>query len=136
MGEEFYSSIKLVTGEEIFSLISIDENDGDPIILLQNPVIIKTINTINGSLVKVKPWMEIATDDLFIIKSDKVVTMTEVSDSSVIEIYTRYIEDCEEETENFGDNNRSKITDKMGYVSSVEDARKNLEKIFKDLKES
>jgi len=136
MGEEFYSSIKLVTGEEIFSLISIDENDGDPIILLQNPVIIKTINTINGSLVKVKPWMEIPTDDLFIIKSDKVVTMTEVSDSSVIEIYTRYIEDCEEETENFGDNNRSKITDKMGYVSSVEDARKNLEKIFKDLKES
>ena len=136
MGEEFYSSIKLVTGEEIFSLISIDENDGDPIILLQNPVIIKTINTINGSLVKVKPWMEIPTDDLFIIKSDKVVTMTEVSDSSVIEIYTRYVEDCEEETENFGDNNRSKITDKMGYVSSVEDARKNLEKIFKDLKES
>ena len=41
MGEEFYSVLKLVTGEEIFALISVDDNDGDPIILLQNPVIIK-----------------------------------------------------------------------------------------------
>ena len=29
MGDEFYSSIKLVSGEEIFSLVSIDENDGE-----------------------------------------------------------------------------------------------------------
>ena len=41
MGEEFYAAIKLVTGEEIFSLISVDENDGDPIIILQNPVVMK-----------------------------------------------------------------------------------------------
>ena len=39
MGEEFHSIIKLITGEEIFSLVSVDENDGDPIIMLQNPVI-------------------------------------------------------------------------------------------------
>ena len=35
MGEEFYAAIKLVTGEEIFSLVSVDENGGDPIIILQ-----------------------------------------------------------------------------------------------------
>ena len=33
MGDEFYSVIKLITGEEIFSVVSIDENDGDPIIM-------------------------------------------------------------------------------------------------------
>ena len=137
MGEEFYSVLKLTTGEEIFSLISIDENDGDPIILLQNPVIIKTINTLNGSFIKVKPWMEIPDDDFFIIKPDNIVTMTEVNDSSMIDIYNNYLEDSDETlSENFNDNNQTKITDKMGYVSSVEEARKNLEKIFKGIKES
>jgi len=137
MGEEFYSVLKLTTGEEIFSLISIDENDGDPIVLLQNPVIIKTINTLNGSFIKVKPWMEIPDDDFFIIKPDNIVTMTEVNDSSMIDIYNNYLEDSDETlSENFNDNNQTKITDKMGYVSSVEEARKNLEKIFKGIKES
>jgi len=32
MGEEFYCCIKLISGEEILSLISIDDNDGDPLI--------------------------------------------------------------------------------------------------------
>ena len=29
MGEEFYAALKLITGEEIFALVSVDENDGD-----------------------------------------------------------------------------------------------------------
>ena len=135
MGEEFYASIKLVTGEEIFSLISIDDNDGDPIIILQNPVIIKMINSNKGSFIKVKPWMEIPNDDFFIIKSDKIITMTEVNNSHIIKVYEKYLEDSDETSEYFG-SNQTKITNKMGYVSSVEDARQNLEKIFKDLKES
>ena len=36
MGDEFYCILKLVSGEEILSLIMIDENNGDPIIILQN----------------------------------------------------------------------------------------------------
>ena len=39
MGEEFYTVIKLITGEEIFALVTVDDNDGDPIILMQKPVI-------------------------------------------------------------------------------------------------
>ena len=55
MGEEFYAALKLVTGEEIFSLVCIDENDGDPIIILQNPVIMKINSNHIGTYVKVKP---------------------------------------------------------------------------------
>ena len=29
MGDEFHAVLKLITGEEIFSLVSVDENDGD-----------------------------------------------------------------------------------------------------------
>jgi hypothetical protein len=32
MGEEFYALLKLVSGEEIFSLVSIDETDGESIL--------------------------------------------------------------------------------------------------------
>jgi len=136
MGEEFYSVIKLVSGEEIFSLISIDENDGDPIVILQNPIVIKTIKSpYGGSYVKVKPWMELANDDFYVIKLNKIMTMTEIKNSPLIEIYNKYLTD-DEDNEIYEDNNQTKITDKMGYISSVEDARKKLEKLFKNIKEN
>ena len=45
MGEEFHAVLKLITGEEIFSLVSVDENDGDSIIMLSNPVIMKMMQS-------------------------------------------------------------------------------------------
>ena len=134
MGEEFYAAIKLVTGEEIFSLICVDDNDGDPIIILQNPVIMKVVNNHIGQYVKVKPWMEIPTDDFFIVKYDKIVTMTEVKESQMITFYERYINDEDVDIELDG---KVQISNKMGYISTVEDARKTLENIFrKDLKDN
>ena len=66
MGEEFHGVIKLITGEEIFAMISIDENDGDPIIMLQSPVIMKVLSNGTGQYVKVKPWLELPNDDIFL----------------------------------------------------------------------
>jgi len=140
MGEEFYSVIKLVTGEEIFALVSIDENDGDPVLIMQNPVTMKLTRTAKGSMLRVKPWMEIATDDFFIIKLDKVITITEVTDENIIEFYNRYLEDEDDDSELLlpqnSSVNKSELTKGMGYIGSVEEARKILEKIYKDLKES
>ncbi len=131
MGEEFYAAIKLVTGEEIFSLVCIDENEGDPIIILQNPVIMKVVTNHIGQYVKVKPWMEIPSDDFYIIKYDKIVTMTEVKEGQMINFYERYLNNEDVDIEMDG---KVKISDKMGFISTVEDARKSLERIFKDLK--
>ena len=135
MGEEFYAVIKLVTGEEIFALVSVDENDGDPILLLMNPVVMKMMRNHVGQYVKVKPWMEIPTDDLYVIKYDKIITMTEVKEEQTIEFYNRYLN---EDDVDFEDDGRTKISDKMGYISSVDDARKMLEDLYrlKDNKES
>jgi len=135
MGDEFYSSIKLISGEEIFSLVSIDENDGDPIVVLQNPVVIKIITNISGQMVKIKPWMEIPSDDFFIIKLDKIITMTEVNDEVIINCYNSFIEDDEDTISDIM-SGKVKLSDKMGYLSSVDEARKKLEDIFKDHKES
>ena len=135
MGEEFHAVIKLVTGEEIFALVSVDENDGDPIILMMNPVVMKVMKNHVGQYVKVKPWMEIPTDELYVIKYDKIITMTEVKEEQTIEFYNRYLND---EDVDFEEDGRTKISDKMGYISTVDDARKMLESLYKlkDNKES
>jgi len=134
MGDEFYAALKLVTGEEIFSLVCIDENDGDPILILQNPVIMKVFANHVGTYVKIKAWMEIPDDDFFLIKFDKVITMTEIKNQSTIDFYHRYLKDDNVDIEIDG---KVTISDKMGYLGSVENARKDLEDIFlKDLKDN
>jgi hypothetical protein len=135
MGEEFYCILKLVSSEEILSLIMVDENDGDPIIILQNPVIMKTIVTsTGGSYVKVKPWIEMSSDDMFLIKLDKVITMTETKDAKLIQLYEYYVND--DSIEVYKPAGQVKPSLSMGYVSSVEKARKSLENLFNDNKES
>jgi hypothetical protein len=132
MEEDFYCVLKLVSGEEILSLVMMDDNDGDPVIVLQNPVVMKTFQNEYGVHLKVKPWMELSSDDFFIIKPDKVITMTETNDERLLEIYTTYILDNEEDLVNTS-SNKIKPSSKMGYISSVDDARKSLEKIFNEL---
>ena len=145
MGDEFYAIIKLVSGEEVLSLISIDENDGDPLVVMQNPITMKLLHSRNGMHVKVKSWMELASDDFFIVRPDKILTMTETHDKRMIEIYTNYIEDEDDmdiysPQSSSNEKSSSEITPsrKMGYLSTVEEARKSLENIFKleDTKES
>jgi len=134
MEEEFYSIIKLVSGEEIFALVSVDENDENPVLLLQNPVIMSTIHTPGGSMVKVKPWMDMTEETMFIIRLDKVITMIESKDQKLIDVYNNYNEDTDEEESLDGS---VMPTPKMGYLSSVKDARKDLEDLFKkDIKDT
>ena len=134
MDEEFYCSLKLISGEEIFSLICVDENNGDPIIVLQNPVIMKVLNNHMATAIKIVPWMQIPNDDFFVIKFDKVITMTEVTDNSIINIYQKYLSDDNISSQDI--NGKVTISNNMGYISSVEDARKRLENAFKGIKES
>jgi hypothetical protein len=135
MGEEFYAIIKLVSGEEILSLVLIDDNDGDPVLVLQNPVTMKTYNNKNGIYLKVKSWMELSNDDFFIVKPDKIITMTETKDKKIIDIYNNYIEE-NDTVDLYTPSGQVKPSSKMGYLSSVEDARKTFERIFKGIKES
>ncbi len=138
MDNEFYASIKLVSGEELLSLVSVEEGTDNPLIMLQNPVIMKMVSTPEGSIVKVKTWMNIPGDDPIVIRWDKVITVTEIKDNSVINIYNNYLEDERFDINQIGEVNKthkndvkSKLTNKMGYISTVNDARKYLEGIYK-----
>ena len=129
MGDEFHAVLKLITGEEIFSLVSVDENAGDSLILLSNPVIMKMMQSPVGHYVKVKPWLELPDQDLFLIKYDKIVTMSEVNDKQMIKFYNRYLNEDDIDIEIDG---KVSLTDKMGFITTVDDARKSLENIFKN----
>ena len=131
MGDEFYAILKLVSGEEIFSLVLVDDiQSDDTVIVLQNPVIMNTNVTPNGTFIKVKPWMELPEDDIFMIRLDKVITMTESKDQKLINLYNHYNND-----NGFDFIQREsgliKPNQEMGYISSVQDARQRLEKVFK-----
>ena len=134
MSEEFYSVIKLISGEEIFALVSIDENYDEPVIILQNPIVMTIMNSSKGSYIKVKRWIELSSEDIFVMKFDRILTMSESKDAKLIAIYDNYI-DSEQDSDNIIDmhtpNGKVKITDQMGYISSVEDARKKFEELFK-----
>ena len=124
MGEEFYGIIKLITGEEIFAMITVEENNGSPMLLVQNPVIMKVLNNGTGQYVKVKPWLELSNEDMFIINYDRIVTMSEVKDEQMINFYQRYLEDDSLDIEIDG---KVSINPQMGFISTVEEARKKLE---------
>ena len=135
MGEDFYCILKLISGEEILSIVSVDENDGDPIVVLQNPVIMELVNRKDVSYVKVRPWMELPNDDFFMIKLDKIITMTETTDRNLIDVYTKYLND-DGSIDVYKPSGEVKLSNDMGYISSVEDARKKLEELYKGIKES
>ena len=136
---DFHATIKLVTGEEIFALVSVDNSEDEPVIIMQNPVIMKVLSTGRGQMMKIRPWLEVPGDDVYIVKYDKLITMSEVKDKMIISMYQTY---CDEGDFDFGtfvdeslktDKRNQEVTKKMGYISSVEDARKKLEDLFKDI---
>ena len=56
MGDEFYSILKLVSGEEIFAMVCVDESDEQPILILHNPIKMKPLNQMSQlSYIKVTP---------------------------------------------------------------------------------
>ena len=145
MGDEFYSILKLVSGEEIFALVCVDESDDEPILILHNPIKMKPLHPQSNQLsyIKVTPWMDMTDEDMYVLKMDKVITMIECRDKKLIKIYKQYIEEKDEDDTKVihTRSEKGKIKwpgdPKLGYISSVEKKRESLEELFKsDSKES
>jgi hypothetical protein len=124
--EEFYATIKLISGEEIFAKVGPFDEENKTILVLDNPITIETIYVpkLEGTIAKVHPWIKLSDDTMFIIHLDKIITITEVFDNSLIKIHKKY------SRERFKHSNKSEITPNMGFVSSIDDARLSLEKLY------
>jgi hypothetical protein len=127
MEEEFYATIKLMSGEEIVSKVCYDEDED--VLILENPLLVNNVEVKKNNVITkgftFKSWMSATYDEMFIIKRDHVITMTEL-DSKIKNFYIKYLSN-EEDTST----NKVDIKKQKGYVNSIKEARKSLEDIFK-----
>ena len=131
MTDEFYCVVKLVTGEEIFSIASLDTDlNGNSIVVLCNPVIMKIVKRGLVSGVKVEPWMKIPDEDIYTISMDKVVTITEITNKEIIKFYKKFLDETIEDDE---EEESQQVTPdkKIVYLGTVTEARIKLEEIYK-----
>lgn len=143
---EFYCSLKLVSGEEIVSLIMVDDTDAiDPLIILQEPIVIQYSTQGAFSQIKLEPWLKTTEEDIFFIRLSRVITMTEIYDIDLINLYTDFndqkneLKEEREETEDLIDKSEAEknISKKMGFLGSIIDTKKSLEELFKkDIKDN
>jgi len=135
MEEDFYAVIKLVSGEEIFSIVCPSEEEGRTMLILNNPVVIEVVvmKQIGMQGYKIDPWLKFADDDTFLLDMDKVLTISEVRDEETIEMYHKFLRQKDKK------DSKNSLTPEMGYLSSVSEARKRFEKLYRgqsDIKES
>ena len=128
MEEDFYATIKLKTGEEIFAKVSATDENDETILIVVSPIIVSEIKNRLGVVgYKLEPWLKTTKDDMFIIKLNDILTMSESSDIEMIMMYQSYIRKS-----NKDDTSESKINRRMGYLANVDDAKELLEKLYKN----
>jgi len=125
--EDFYATIKLKCGDEIFAKVAASEEDDRTLLLVTNPIIVGEIKSKHGVVgYKVEPWLKTTTDDMFVINIDEVLTMSESSDVEMIMMYQDYVRQNDKNT-----TNESNINRRMGRIGNVNDMKEILEKIYK-----
>ncbi len=126
--DDFYCTLKLKTGEEIFAKVAASEEEDRTILIVSNPITVNEIKSRTGIAgYKLEPWLKTTTEDMFIINLDDVLTMSESADIEMISMYQTYLRQSNKER-----NNQSKISRKMGYIANVNDAKEILEKLYKN----
>ena len=92
MEDDFYGTIKLKSGEEIFAKVSAMDERDRLLLLVSNPIVVEEIKMrgkINGY--KFEPWLKTTQDDMFILNMEDVLTMTENSDIQMIVYYQDFV---------------------------------------------
>ena len=128
MEDDFYASLKLISGEEVFAKVAACDEDNRTLVLLHNPVLVQQIKLPGANITagyKVEPWMKTNEEDMFVLDMKNILTLVECNDIEMIAIHQRYVEESSQE------GNRSNIDRRMGYISSVKDAKKMLEQLYK-----
>jgi hypothetical protein len=126
--EDFYATLKLKSGEEIFAKVAASEEEDRTLLIITNPIIVNEIKSRIGVVgYKLEPWLKTTKDDMFILDLSDVITMSESNDIEMIEMYQSFVRQSSKDKRN-----EPKLSRKMGYISTVNDAKEILEKLFKN----
>ena len=118
---EFLAAIKLVSGEELLSMVtSVHDENGDYLIV-ENPIEVEEVILPNKQAgAKVQPWMKFSREEQFVIPKEHIITIVEVAEEVAV-FYHMSLRKL----------NTDFITDAKGKISTVDEARIKLDKIFK-----
>ena len=126
MEDDFYGTIKFKNGEEVFAKIAASEEKDRTMLVIHHPITVAEVKSRAGTVgYKVEPWLKTTREDMFIINMDNVLTMSESSDVHMIRMYQRFVQDTDRDNKN-----QPKISRKMGYIATVNDAKDILEKLY------
>ena len=117
---EFLAAIKLVSGEELLSMVtSVHDENGDYLIV-ENPIEVEEVILPNKQAgAKVQPWMKFSREEQFVIPKEHIITIVEVAEE--VEVFYHM---------SLRKLNNDFITDARGKISTVDEARIKLNKIF------
>ena len=130
MEEEFYATLKLVSGEEIIAkMCYLTEEDR---ILLDRPLCVQNAKQRKGQLevtgFHLTEWMNASLEEEFIIPKDKVITISEI-EGDIVEFYNQTLQRLDSGKALAG--RGKKLPRESGYVGSVKEMKKTREGIFK-----
>lgn len=128
----FFSTLKLVTGEEVLSEVMPQNENGTDFFILSNPIVISESNQIDPEKGVVmsglipRKWMMYANEDLTIVYKQHVVSISEM-DQFGADFYKKALmaAKCSSPIKKKVDTKKS-----TGYVGKIEQLRKRLEDKF------
>ena len=128
--QEFLATLKLVSGEEVISMVLYLEDEDK--VLLSNPFLVEQSKQRQGQLEVVgfsfKEWVMASFDDMYIISRDHIITITETK-GPIEEFYKKNLEKIQSSKQLLHKPN--KPPRKSGYLGSIADTKNILENIYK-----
>ena len=130
MEEEFYATIKLVSGEEVVAKVCYLPDEDK--VILDRPLAVENAKQKKGNMevtgFALKEWISATFDEMFIIKRDHILTMTEIEDE-ILEFYEKTLLKIENGKNLAGKG--GKLPRRAGYLGSIKETKKALEEIYK-----
>ena len=127
MEDDFYATIKFKNGEEVYAKVAASEEEDRTMLIITHPITVQEVKARAGTVgYKVEPWLKTTREDMFIINLSDVLTLSESNDIEMISMYQRFVQDSSRDTRQ-----QPKLSRQMGYISSVNDAKDILEKLYK-----
>ena len=127
--DDFYATLKLKSGEEIFCKVASTEEENEIMLLVSNPIIVHEVKGRMGVVgYKIEPWLKTTTEDMFLININDILTMSESSDIEMITMHQNFIKNNDMSKDG---SSKYKLDRKMGYIANINDAKTILEKIYK-----
>ena len=129
MEEEFYATVKLLSGEELVAKVCYLPDEDK--VILDRPLVVENARQRKGQVevtgFQLKEWVSATFDNMFVVKRDHIMTMIEI-EGDIVDFYEKTLVRMESGKSLAGRGN--KLPRGSGYLGSVKEMKKTLEDIY------